>query len=267
MRCGEMAMNNIKVNDLFSKFEIKDMNDWENVGADLIITDPPFGIEFSGKNGNYHRKVEYVVDGYVEWAKEEYGKKIKELLVCIEKNLNSNGQALIFSGWNNSNVIHDRIIEFPGLKLMGKMYWCYNFAPACKVRPAHNVYEIFWVTKGEQWTYNLRCNTHHCKKGEPNLTTLSFKRDYKVRMPKYPTRLPFRLLQCIIEHFSNKNDLIFDPLCGSGMVGIVAFMLGRRFVMGDLNPNGKTVYQSLLDYYLNKNGLIQDQTLMRWWEK
>ena len=41
--------------DILDKYVIKDMNDWTGVDADLIITDPPFGIEFSGKNGNYHR--------------------------------------------------------------------------------------------------------------------------------------------------------------------------------------------------------------------
>lgn len=253
--------------ELLDKFAVKDMNDWENVNANMIITDPPFGIEFTGKNGNYHRNVNNVVDGYVEWNVSEYGRKIQELLVVIAKNLKENGQSLIFSGWNNSNIIHDRIMRFHDLKLQGKMYWTYNFAPSCVKRPAHNVYEIFWLTKGEYWTYNNRCSTYHCQKGEPNLTSLNFKRDYKVNMPKYPTRLPFKLLQCLLEHFSNEKDLIFDPMCGSGMVGVVAHMFNRNFVMGDLNPNGKIVYEHLLDYYLNKNGLTQDISLATWWKK
>jgi DNA modification methylase len=85
-------------------------------------------------------------------------------------------------------------------------------------------------------------------------------------MPKYPTRLPFKLIQCLLEHFSNKGDLVFDPLCGSGMVGVVSYMLERDFIMGDLNPNGKIVFRHLLDYYLNKNGLIQDKRLLTWWK-
>jgi hypothetical protein len=52
--------------NLLSKFEIKDFNSWENVNADLIITDPPFRIHFDGKNGNYNRNPKYVVDGYIE---------------------------------------------------------------------------------------------------------------------------------------------------------------------------------------------------------
>ncbi|HRR95457.1 MAG TPA: site-specific DNA-methyltransferase [Candidatus Ratteibacteria bacterium] len=246
------------IKHLLSKYFIKNMNDWAGIESDLIIADPPFGIKFSGKPTNYHRNAENVVDGYVEWGVSEYGKKIQELLECIKRNLKENGQALIFSGWNNSNIIQDILMRFKGLKLRSKMYWMYNFAPVCRKKPSHNVYEIFWITKNEKWTYNKRCNTEHCQIGEPNLTTLNFKRDYKVNMPKYPTRLPFKLLQCLIEHFSNKNDLIFDPLCGSGMVGVVSYILKRDFIIGDLNKNGKFVFKYLLDYYLKKNGLIQD---------
>ena len=88
-----------------------------------------------------------------------------------------------------------------------------------------------------------------------------------MNMPKYPTRLPFKLLQCLLEHFSNEKDLIFDPLAGSGMLGVVAYMLKRNFLLGDLNKNSKVVFKALLDYYLNKNGLVQDQKLMTWWKE
>jgi DNA modification methylase len=259
-------INTADISELLNKYLIKDMNDWKDVKADLIITDPPFGISFSGKNGNYHRNVKNVVNGYVEWKANEYAEKIKQLLMTIDNNLKQNGQALIFSGWNNSNVIHNEILNFKKLILRGKLYWVYNFAPVCKTKASHNVYEIYWVTKGKNWIYHKRCSTHHCQNGEPNLSTLIFKRDYKINMPKYPTRLPFKLLQCLLEHFSNKNDLIFDPLCGSGMVGVVSYMLERNFIMGDLNKNGKIVFQHLLDYYLNKNGLIQDVKVRMWWK-
>ncbi|MEM5812035.1 MAG: hypothetical protein QXG91_04860, partial [Candidatus Aenigmatarchaeota archaeon] len=56
----DKGSNVIKV--LLDKYFIRDMNEWKDVNADLIITDPPFGIEFSGKNGNYHRNVNNVVD-------------------------------------------------------------------------------------------------------------------------------------------------------------------------------------------------------------
>jgi DNA modification methylase len=86
-------------------------------------------------------------------------------------------------------------------------------------------------------------------------------------MPKYPTRLPFKLLQCLLEHFSKENDLLFDPLCSSGMMGTVSYMLKRKFIMGDLNKNGKIVFEHLLEHYLNKNDLSQNQKLLTLWKK
>lgn len=240
---------NVNIEDLLDRYKIKDMNEWDNLNCDLIITDPPFGINFDGKNGNYNRDVGNVVDGYVEWKKNKYKNKIEKLLSVINRNLNSNGNSLIFSGWNNSNVIHNSIIDFKGLNLEGKLYWSYNFAPYCKKRPAHNIYEIYWVVKGNTWTYNNKCSTHHCQDGEGNLSTLFFKRDYKKNMPKYPTRLPYDLLKCLLEHFTEEEDLVFDPLAGSGILGIVAKDLNRDFRLGDLNKNGKKVFEELIKHY------------------
>jgi len=235
--------------EMLNKYKTKSMTNWKDLNSDLIITDPPFGIDFDGKNGNYNRDVGNVVKGYVEWKKNDYKNKIKNLLSVIYDNLNDQGQSLIFSGWNNSNIIHNSILNFKDMNLEGKLYWSYNFAPYCKKRPAHNIYEIYWLVKGDSWTYNNECNTKHCQKGEGNLSTLIFKRDYKKNMPKYPTRLPYNLLKCLLEHFTNKNDLVFDPLAGSGMLGIVANDLGRDFMLGDLNKKGKEVYKELIKHY------------------
>ena len=71
----ESKKESLVINKLLDKYFVKDMNEWKNINADLIIADPPFGIEFSGKPTNYHRKSENVVDGYVEWGMSEYEKK------------------------------------------------------------------------------------------------------------------------------------------------------------------------------------------------
>lgn len=238
-----------KIDHLLNRYHIKDMREWENVNADLIITDPPFGIKFDGKRSNYNRDKNKVVDGYVEWNAGEYRDNIRDLLACIHRNLKEAGQALVFSGWNNSNIIHDEIMKFEGLALRGKLYWAYNFAPACKRKPAHNVYEIFWVTKGDQWYFQKRCLTSHCMQGESNLSLLHFKREFLKNTLKYPTRLPFQLLKCLLEHFSNKNDLVFDPLAGSGMVGVASAILKRKFLLGDSNENGKYIFLHVTEKY------------------
>lgn len=39
---------------------------------DLIVTDPPFAIDFGPKRSNYNRKDSNVLEGYSEVSKKEY---------------------------------------------------------------------------------------------------------------------------------------------------------------------------------------------------
>lgn len=54
---------------------------------------------------------------------------------------------------------------------------------------------------------------------------------------KHPTQKPIELLKRIITSSSNKNDLILDPFSGSGTTGIVANMLGRKYIGIDNNKS------------------------------
>jgi site-specific DNA-methyltransferase (adenine-specific) len=228
-------------------YEVKGMKEWNDVNADLVITDPPFGINFNGKEGNYNRDEDNVVDGYVEWEKNGYTEKISNLLDVIYRNTTDKANALIFSGWNNSPKVHKACISHNDLTLEGKMYWNYNFAPYCSRRPAHNVYEIYWVRNSDDWYYNNECSYKHCENGEANLSAIDVKRNYLKEMPKYPTRLPTKIVKVLLEHYSEENDLIFDPLAGSGSVGISANQINRKAVMGDKNKEAKDVFETTVE--------------------
>ena len=232
-------------------YELKDMTEWQGVDADLAITDPPFGIDFNGKAENYNRDTSNVVEGYVEWEKDEYFQKCDTLLSVLKDNLADDGQALIFSGWNNSPSLHKACLE-SDLTLEGKMYWEYNFAPYCSRRPAHNVYEIYWVVNEDRWYYDNECSHDHCQEGEANLSAMEIPRNYHKDIPKYPTRLPEKVVSVLLEHYSEKGDTVFDPLAGSGMVGCVARNKERNAVLGDLNSEAKSVYHKIKEKILNE---------------
>ncbi|MHA2646617.1 MAG: DNA-methyltransferase, partial [bacterium JZ-2024 1] len=47
---------------------------------------------------------------------------------------------------------------------------------------------------------------------------------------KHPTQKPEDLLKRIVLASSKKGDLVLDPYTGSSTTGIVAYLLGRRFI-------------------------------------
>lgn len=52
----------------------------------------------------------------------------------------------------------------------------------------------------------------------------------------HPSRKPIRLINELIELFTNKDDLIVDPFLGSGTTLIAAEKLGRRCIGAELDP-------------------------------
>lgn len=227
-----------------NEYRVRQMTDWSGVEADIAVTDPPFGIDFDGKASNYNRDTGRVADGYIEWSADDYPEKIETLLDTLVENTHENGQILVFSGWNNSPVVHEKIAQYDGLTLEGKLYWSYNFAPYCTRRPAHNVYEVYWAVKSSEWYYTNECQYDHCTDGEANLSVLEIPRNYLKEMPKYPTRLPLRVVEVLLAHFTEEGDVVFDPLAGAGSVGIAADRNDRGFVLGDANKSARGAFET-----------------------
>lgn len=242
----------------FEKIEQKSFDSWDfNQEIDLMICDIPFGINFTGKPSNYNRKSDLVVDGYVEWMFRESHHYLRSLFEASYRYLKPTGSLLIFSGWQISYYVIDMFHGITNdilLTHQGKLYWNYNFSPYCTKRPATNCYEIFWFTKSKKWLYNNECSLDHCQKGESNLSTIFVKKEYLKGIPKYPTRFPSDLVKILIEHFSGKNSTILDPLCGSGIVGVICklFYPDRTVYLGDLNPHSQIVFDELLKFFSKK---------------
>lgn len=53
---------------------------------------------------------------------------------------------------------------------------------------------------------------------------------------QHPATFPLELAADHIKSWSNKNDLILDPMCGSGTTLVAAYLLGRNYVGIDISP-------------------------------
>lgn len=54
---------------------------------------------------------------------------------------------------------------------------------------------------------------------------------------KYPTAKPVKLLERIIQISTDENDIVLDPMCGSGTTGIACKNLNRKCILNDLNKD------------------------------
>lgn len=85
------------------------------------------------------------------------------------------------------------------------------------------------------------------------------------KLHKYWARKPWYVLDKYIEKYSKSKEVILDPFCGSGSMGLEAIVLGRNFIGYDLNPFACFLTECTLennfdkDLYDNEFKLLSDK--------
>jgi site-specific DNA-methyltransferase (adenine-specific) len=196
--------------------------------VDLIITDPPFAIDFRAQRLNYNRTGSNVLEGYREIAEEEYGEFTKRWIAEAERVLAPAGSMYIFSGWNRLRDILEGIDE-AGLTTINHIIWKYQFGVFTKKKYVTSHYHILFVAKDpKRYTFN---KVEHYPED-----VWVINREYWKGRKKTPTKLPPELVKKILSYSSNPGDLVFDPFLGSGTVAVVAQKEGRHFLGFEVVP-------------------------------
>jgi len=60
----------------------------------------------------------------------------------------------------------------------------------------------------------------------------------------YPTEKPTKLLERLISISTDENDIILDPMCGSGTTGKACYNLSRQCILNDINEDVIPIIQS-----------------------
>jgi DNA modification methylase len=67
----------------------------------------------------------------------------------------------------------------------------------------------------------------------------------RYKMHKYWAAKPWYVISEYINHYTKEGEIVFDPFCGSGVVGCEALINRRKAVLNDLNPVAVFISQNL----------------------
>lgn len=205
---------------------------------DLVITDPPFAINFKASRPNYNRKASKVISGYNEIKPEHYYDFTFDWMSQVYRVLKDSGSMYVFSGWNNLKDILQAIDDV-GFKTINHIIWKYQFGVITKRKFVTSHYHCLYVCKNDKkrkfYSYSRfkknektpdgRSLHYHDKEDVWNI-----KREYWTGDIKTPTKLPFELIEKILQYSSKKNDVVLDPFLGSGQVAVVSKFLHRKYL-------------------------------------
>ncbi|NMB79215.1 MAG: site-specific DNA-methyltransferase [Methanomicrobiales archaeon] len=196
--------------------------------VDLIVTDPPFAIDFKANRLNYNRKGSNVLDGYHEIPEEEYPDFTRQWIAESARVLSPTGSMYIFSGWNRLRDILEGI-DSAGLTTVNHLIWKYQFGVFTKKKYVTSHYHILFAAKDpKRYTFN---KVDHYPED-----VWVINREYWKGKKKTPTKLPAELVKKILAYSSNPGDLVLDPFLGSGTVAVVAQGEQRHFLGFEIVP-------------------------------
>ncbi|MCG3254816.1 MAG: site-specific DNA-methyltransferase [Candidatus Heimdallarchaeota archaeon] len=204
---------------------------------DLIIADPPFGIDFDKIEPLYRRDASYVIEDYQEIT-EDYFEFSKKWISQLPKLMKETSSAYIFSGWNHLESIL-AAGKKAKLKLVNHIIWTYPFGVFTKRKFVNSHYHILLYVKNDKKYYFNKIEHYPSD-------SWFFNRDFKPKREKNGTKLPLNLVKRCMDYSSKPGHYVFDPFMGNGTTAIVAKANLRNYIGFEKNKKLKPIIEQNL---------------------
>ncbi|MBN1516044.1 site-specific DNA-methyltransferase [Candidatus Sumerlaeota bacterium] len=236
--------------------------------VDLIITDPPYGINGDKLHKHYNRDESFVLDGYVEVPAEDYAEFSRRWIEQAARILKPGGSIYIVSGYTNLRHILNALADSP-LEEVNHIIWKYNFGVHTRYKYVSSHYHIlFYVKPGARHTFNTYCrfganeqNGSGQKKNYADREDVwEIRREYKPGKAKNKNELPYELLKKMLLYSSNEGSGVLDLFMGSFSTAFAALRLKRRVLGFEINSKSFEGLQRKLNAVeLDESSLIAPQ--------
>jgi len=215
---------------------------------DLIICDPPFGINEKKFDNHYNRKSDNVL------APFDYDKFTLDWITEASRILKNNGSMYIVSGWSNLSSFY-KAIEKLGLIEINHIIWKYNFGVNTSKKYVSSHYHIFYLCKNPSkrvFNTNCRFTQQDKEKGKSSLyqdleDVWIINKEYRPGEIKNVNKLPNKLVEKMIQYSSNTGEIVCDFFMGNFTTADCALRLGRYVKGFEMNSESYNYFLPKLD--------------------
>ena len=195
----------------------------DGVKVDMILTDPPYGIDLTPQreNGKF-KNTKVINDNNLCWLP-----KFVNQIYALTKNT-----AIIFCAWQNIDKFK---IE------LEKKFTIKNIL----------VWNKDWFGMGNNYRPNyelilLCCKTNITTKSKNKSNILTYRRIPPQKL-KHSCEKPVGLLEDLIYELTDENDIVLDSFMGSGSTGVACLNTNRRFIGIELDEKYFTIAYTRLE--------------------
>ena len=185
----------------------------DDVKVDMILTDPPYGIDLTPQRENGKFKNTKVINDNNLWWLPKFVNQV----YALTKNI-----AIIFCAWQNIDKFK---IE------LEKKFIIKNIL----------VWNKDWFGMGNNYRPNyelilLCCKTNITTKSKNKSNILTYRRIPPQKL-KHSCEKPVGLLEDLIYELTDENDIVLDSFMGSGSTGVACLNTNRKFIGIELDEN------------------------------
>ncbi len=217
---------------------------------DMVFIDPPYFLQLKRKKLKRWNSKTLVRGVFEEWDSfssfEEYDGFIESLLLEVKRVMKPNATLWVIGTYHNIFRV-GKIMQDLGFWILNDVIWVKtNPMPNwLGVRFTNATETLIWAVKDKsikKYTFNREyAKSFGIGKVGANVWVLPIcGRSERLLDEKgqklHSTQKPIELLKRVILTSTKEGDLILDPMAGTGTTGCAAKMLGREFVMIEINP-------------------------------
>lgn len=191
----------------------------EDNSVDVIITDPPYGIEFKS---NFREGIDIVSCEIENDDLDEALKLIDDVLEKLERKLKDDGHLYLFCTWKTYPDVRNVVEKYFRIKTV--LIWDKEEVEGGTIG------NLSWWGEGYEMIISAvkKDKKPRPLQGKREGNVLHFPR-LPSSEPEHPTQKPLELIEHLIMKTSVEGELIVDPFAGVGTTLIAAKKLNRRF--------------------------------------
>lgn len=214
------------INEVINGDCIEGMRTMADGSVDLIIADPPYGIDFSSN----HRKQSVLKStGGIFNDGTDNTDFLADVLFEIDRVLKQDSHVYWFTRWDR---VH---LQLPILerhfKVKNALVWMKNNWSMGDLTGSYaGQYEtILFAQKGRRKLNEVEGKRRHAD-------ILQFDRVSAQKL-RHSHEKPEDLIEFLIRKSSDEGETVLDPFCGSGTTAVCAKRLGRNFITMELDSD------------------------------
>ena len=196
--------------------------------ADLVLTDPPYGIDFQSQRKKNKEN----------WTPKILNDKMPfvEFIPELRRVVSDSGAVMIFTRWDVQHRFID-VMQFNGMKPKNILIWdkvVHGMGDLSRSYGGRYESVIFWSAK------NFKFN------GKRPTDLLRHQRVSPHRLI-HPNEKPISLLQELICQTTRGGEVVLDCFMGSGSTGVACANTGRKFIGIELDRGYFEVAQNRVE--------------------